>query len=118
MRQKTGRMGEEAAARFLADKGYEILERNWRCRKDEIDIIARDGDWLVIVEVKTYAGAEWISPGEAVPKTKQRCLIRAANAYIERKDIHMEIRFDIISVVLAETGTQINHIPDAFYPLL
>ena len=111
-----GKFGEELAVQYLVDKGYEILERNWHNVHKEIDIIARDGKFLVIVEVKTRQTDEYGNPDIAVTKKKQRMLIAAANAYITRKGLDMETRFDIISIIFKDGEPVIDHIVDAFLP--
>ena len=113
-----GKSGEETAYEFLKKKGFSILEKNWRHNKDEVDLIARDGDFLVIVEVKTRSSLYFGEPQIFVNKKKQAFMIRAANAYILMKDIHMETRFDIISIVQSGDRMSIKHIADAFYPTL
>ena len=113
-----GKMGEELAEKYLRNSGYEILERNWRFGKDEIDIIARDGDFLVIAEVKTRRTNYFGEPEEFVTRQKQRFLIRGANAYIEKMDIDLETRFDILSVLFAGKTYTVKQIKDAFYPLV
>lgn len=110
-----GRKGEELAANHLAGKGYKILEKNWRRGRNEIDLIARDGKYIVIVEVKTRKTNIFSEPEMSVTREKQKTLIRAANAYILHKDIHDEVRFDIISIVTGKGKVEINHIEDAFY---
>jgi putative endonuclease len=113
-----GRQGEEIALRFLRGKNYRILETNWRLGKNEIDIIARDGRYLVIVEVKTRSSNFFAEPESSVTRDKQRTLIRAANAYVRYKNINDEVRFDIIGILVGEGKEEINHIEDAFYPTL
>ena len=111
-----GKLGEELAVDYLTGKGYEILERNWRNIHKEIDIIAKDGKFLVIVEVKTRQTDEYGEPDVAVTRKKQRMLIAAANAYITRKGLDMETRFDIISIIFRDGEPVIEHIEDAFLP--
>ncbi len=111
-----GKQGEEIAVKYLTDKGYEILERNWRNRHKEIDIIAKDGKDLVIVEVKTRKSNSYGEPDLAVNKQKQRLLIYAANAYIYRYNLDIDTRFDIISIYFREGKPIIDHIEDAFLP--
>ena len=111
-----GKQGEEIAVKYLTDKGYEILERNWRNRHKEIDIIAKDGKDLVIVEVKTRKSNSYGEPDLAVNKQKQRLLVYAANAYIYRNNLDMDTRFDIISIYFREGKPIIDHIEDAFLP--
>ena len=113
-----GKKGEELAADFLEKKGYQILERNWRQWRNEIDVIAMDGKYLVIVEVKTRQSNYFMEPETAVTRDKQRALIRSANAYIRYKNINCEVRFDILSILISKTSEQIHHIEDAFYPTL
>ena len=111
-----GKKGEEMARKFLVEKGYEILATNWRYSKDEIDIIARKDNCLVIAEVKTRFSNVFGEPEEFVSNKKQSFLIRAANVYVEKNNITDEVRFDIISVLYHGARWQINHIEDAFYP--
>jgi putative endonuclease len=113
-----GKKGEETAADFLAGEGYKILERNWRFGKDEIDIIAEKGNFIVIVEVKTRSTAYFGEPEEAVDKQKRRFLIRAADKYVNQKAIDLEVRFDIVSIIFEQGKQSIRHIEDAFYPTL
>ena len=111
-----GKQGEELAVQYLTDKGYEILERNWRNIHKEIDIIAKDGETLVIVEVKTRQNDDHGEPDLAVTKRKQRMLIAAANAYLFKTNIDIETRFDIVSIVFSNGEPVIDHIEDAFLP--
>ena len=111
-----GKLGEELAVDYLTGKGYEILERNWRNVHKEIDIIAKDGKFLVIVEVKARQTDEYGNPDIAVTKKKQRMLIAAANAYIFKNRLDVETRFDIISIVFKDGEPVIEHIEDAFLP--
>ena len=115
-----GKKGEEIAAEYLQKKGYKILETNWRFGKNEIDIVARDntGRYVVVVEVKSRHSNYGGEPETAVTRDKQRALIRAANAYIRIKNLQDEIRFDIVSILISKEGEKINHIEDAFYPML
>ena len=111
-----GKQGEEIAVKYLMDKGYEILERNWRNRHKEIDIIAKDGNELVVVEVKTRKNNDYGDPDFAVNKQKQRLLISAANSYIYRNNLDLDTRFDIISIIIKDGNPVIDHIEDAFLP--
>lgn len=111
-----GKLGEELAVNYLTGKGYKILERNWHNIHKEIDIIAKDGKFLVIVEVKTRQTDEYGEPDIAVTRKKQRMLIAAANAYIARNKLDVETRFDIISIVFKDSEPVIDHIVDAFLP--
>jgi len=113
-----GKQGEEIATTYLLKQGYLILDVNWRAGRNEIDIIAQDKDFLVIIEVKARRSDTFMEPEEAVTRDKQQSLIRAANAYIFRKNITLEARFDIISIIHNKDETRINHLKDAFYPRL
>jgi putative endonuclease len=88
-----GNQGEELAVAMLRDKGYLILERNWRVKKLEIDIIAQTADIIVIVEVKTRSTREFGEPGSMVSQKQRLSIIKAANYYIREKDLNNEIRF-------------------------
>jgi putative endonuclease len=110
-----GRAGEAIAVALLEKKGYRILERNWRWGREEIDIIARDGNFVVIVEVKTRSSDLFAEPEASVTRSKQRILVRAANAYVNYRRQYGEVRFDIITIVIRPEGEIVNHIVDAFY---
>jgi putative endonuclease len=111
-----GKEGEELAVRFLENKGWTILERNWRHRHREIDIIARQKDKLIIVEVKVrkQIGGERLE--EHITKKKQRFLISAANAFVLGRKLDKGIRFDIILLTGEKGQYSIEHIEDAFNP--
>jgi putative endonuclease len=111
-----GKKGEALAKTFLEEKGFAILDTNWRHEKDEIDIVAMDGAELVIVEVKTRSTDFFGAPHESVGYRKEQFLIRATESYLEEKDLDVDSRFDIISIVINQKGVQIEHIEDAFYP--
>jgi len=113
-----GKQGEEIATTYLLKQGYIILDTNWRAGRNEIDILARDKDFLVIIEVKSRSNSKFTEPEESVTREKQNSLIRAANAYIFRNNIMLEARFDIISIIHNKNETRINHLKDAFYPRL
>ena len=113
-----GKQGEEIATTYLLRQGYIILDKNWRAGRNEIDLIAKDKDYLVIFEVKSRSKDAFGEPEEAVTRDKQMALIRAANAYIFKHNISLETRFDIISIIHNKNETRINHLKDAFYPRL
>ncbi len=115
-----GKLGETLAADFLKNKNYEILAQNWTFKHEEIDIIALKNKILVVVEVKTRSAqsAAVAEPFLAITREKQRHLIQAANAFIEKNFLDVEVRFDIISVIIAGEKHIIEHIEDAFYPIL
>jgi putative endonuclease len=104
-RARLGAAGERLAAQLLERQGYRILERNWRCRYGELDLVAADGPELVFVEVKTRRGARLGSPEEAITGAKRRRLIAAAQTYLaERGDEQHPYRFDVVAVALDPRG--------------
>jgi putative endonuclease len=111
-----GKKGEQLAKKYLEEIGFKILETNWRYGKDEVDIIAKDGNELVIIEVKTRSTSYFGEPSEAVGLTKENFMIRAAESYLEINDLDTDTRFDIVSIVIDKRSTHIEHIRDAFYP--
>lgn len=113
-----GHEGEEIAKDFLKKKGFEILESNWRFERKEIDLIARIDELIAIVEVKTRSTDYYGNPEEFVTRAKKNFLIKAADAYAQSLDFDAEIRYDIISIVKRGENYSINHIEDAFIPLL
>ncbi|MCK5822940.1 MAG: YraN family protein [Bacteroidales bacterium] len=113
-----GKKGEEIAQTFLKQKGYSILATNWHHRHKEVDIIAEKDNSLIIVEVKSRSNTIHELPQDAVTKKKQRFLIEAANAYVEKNDVDLEVQFDIITVVKHNDKYKVRHIKDAFYPIV
>ena len=113
---KIGPRGERLAAKFLKRLGYRILRRNWNSKFGEIDLIARDGDEVVFVEVKTRASRAWGDPEEAVTPAKRRKLSRTAVEFVERHRLReYPLRFDIVAIVLPKDGDpEFEHFKDAF----
>ncbi len=111
-----GIKGEELALTHLIEKGFLIMETNWRTQHLEVDIIAKYNNFIVFVEVKTRSGNVLVQPADAVDKNKQKLLIRAANAYVLSKNIKEEVRFDVVSIIINNANPLIEHIEDAFYP--
>ncbi len=109
-----GRDGEALAANFLQQKGYEIVDRNWRYGPKEIDIVARDGDTMVFVEVKTRSTLAFELPQEAVTKKKMKNLVEAADAYMIQNNIDLEGRFDIVAVLNGNPPKVIEHLEGAW----
>jgi len=115
-RAKTGKKGEDEAARFLSSKGYEILERNFRKQEGEIDIIARDGDTLIFVEVKAGRQMSFGNPETWVDLKKQQKISLTAELYLQEHDIHdLDCRFDVVAVIFHDRGQHIKHIENAFW---
>jgi putative endonuclease len=103
-RRGLGRHGEELAARHLAGLGYEILERNWRCGAGELDLVARDGDCLAFVEVRTRRGQDMGSPEESVTLAKQARLVALAETYVQEHDWPGPWRIDVVAVEMDTRG--------------
>ena len=112
----TGPAGEEEAAVFLQKRGYKILERNYRKRMGEIDIIARDKNTLCFIEVKTRSSDTLGSPAEAVTKQKQRQIIKLSLYYLKENNISdPQVRFDVVTIdMTSASGSRINLIQNAF----
>jgi len=112
-----GEKGEAIAATYLANEGYKILERNWHYGHKEVDIIARQGDEIVIVEVKTREGDYFEEPWEAVSNQKIRNIVEVADAWLLQKKIDLETRFDVISIVFSDdVNYELTHFQGAFIP--
>ena len=102
-----GRKGEDESVRYLENKGYYIMHRNWRSGKRELDIVARDGNEVAFVEVKTRRNTNFGRPEEAVDNRKIRRIVASADAYVRKYAVDLPIRFDIITVVGAEPPFEI-----------
>jgi putative endonuclease len=116
-RRVTATRGEDEAARFLTRSGFSILDKNVRTRAGEIDLVAREGNTLVFVEVKTRRDMEGDPPQAAVNTRKQNRLGRLALGYLKLKRIRQTpCRFDVVSVIFNDEGAvkAIRHIPNAF----
>lgn len=116
MSLKAGKSAEESAVRYLSDQGFSIIERNVRYPFGEIDIVAKKHQILVFVEVKHRLSAHLSYPYEAVTKAKQRKLILAARAYLQKLPSPVPVcRFDVVSMVGDLANPHIEHFIDAFY---
>jgi putative endonuclease len=115
-RRVLGEQGERLAEDFLRKLGCKILRRNWRTRLGEIDLIARDGDEIVFVEVKLRSTADWGEPQEAVHPGKIRSICLAANEFADRNRLHgYTLRFDVVSVLMPADGLpEVRRYKDAF----
>ncbi len=110
-----GKEGEQRACVFLEELGYTIVEKNWRYKNAEIDIIALFEKTLVIVEVKTRSSLSFGLPQDFVNKKKIKLLLQATNAYVDSFNRMEEVRFDIIAVHQNGSVWEIDHLKDAFY---
>lgn len=113
---QTGQWGENAATEFLVAKGYDIVERNWRLEHLEIDIIARNRQRMIFVEVKTRSSSENADPQLIITKKKLNNMCRAANAYMRLYNSNFSAQFDIIIITGSKDNYKIDHLPDAFFP--
>lgn len=115
-RKNTGRHGEDMAAELLVDKGFRIVERNYRFGRGEIDIIARDKDTLVFVEVKCRNTLEYGPPEYCITESKIHQIRKVAACYLYERSIRdTDCRFDVVTILELEPGRpEINHIPNAF----
>ncbi len=112
-----GKKGEDIAKEYLIKKGYQILACNWFDEHREIDIIAREGNEIVIVEVKSRTSFLYEEPWEAVSNRKIRYLVEAAEDWLIQNAVDLETRFDVISIVFSKDGSyEITHFVDAFTP--
>ncbi len=111
-----GRSGELLAAEYLENKGYMVLDRNWRSGHKELDLVARSGNTLVVVEVKTRGSARFGNPEDAVDMRKIRRLVLATDAYLRLKCLDMNVRFDIVTIIDSGGKVTVEHIEDAFFP--
>ena len=111
----TGKKGEDLATEFLRNRHCHILQRNYRKRFGEIDIVVQDGQDLVFVEVKTRRSQTFGTPFEAVTPRKQHQISKAALAYLTEYDCHeASVRFDVIAVHLSESSPRVELIKNAF----
>lgn len=112
-KQALGRYGEAVAERHLVGQGMVTLDRNWRCDEGEIDLVLRDGDALVVCEVKTRSGLEHGSPHEAVDEQKLERLRRLAQRWLDDHEIARapEIRIDLVAIIHPARGAaQLDHV--------
>ncbi len=110
-----GTAAEELARRYLETRGLTLVARNFRCRVGELDLIMRDGDQLVFVEVRSRRDSRFGTPAESVTRTKQQRLLRAAAVYLQRQRLDLPCRFDVLAILHAESEPQMEWIRDAFH---
>ncbi|MDB9893774.1 YraN family protein [Flavobacteriaceae bacterium] len=109
-----GKKGEELAIDYLIKQGYKIVERNWRFQKAEIDIIARKEETLISVEVKTRSTNDFGNPQDFVNPKKIKLMVLAMNEYVLKKDLNVEVRFDIVAITKNKGSFNIEHLEDSF----
>ncbi|MCR4723798.1 MAG: YraN family protein [Clostridia bacterium] len=117
IKKKRGKDGEDLACRYLEKKGYRILERNFRCRMGEIDVIACDGEYICFIEIKARTRTDYGMPRDAVDRRKQQKLLRCTQLYLK---LHPGLarqyspRMDIVEILYREDGSFVRHTPNAF----
>jgi putative endonuclease len=115
LKQDIGRYGEDRAANFLEDLGYEIIDRNWRSQVGEIDLVARDKDGLVFVEVKTRSGSGFGHPFEAITANKVARMRRLVADWCIAKQVSgVKVRLDAIAVLITGGRVHIEHLKEVF----
>ena len=112
---KKGKEGEDMAVRFLKEKGYEIVRRNYRYKQSEIDLIVKKENWLIFVEVKLRSSDAYGYPEDFVDYKKAKNIIDGAEQYTYEKDWQGNVRYDIVSIRVMRDKTEIIQIEDAFY---
>ena len=110
-----GKKGEQLAIDFLLKNNYEIIERNYRFDKAEVDVIALKENILAIIEVKTRSTLDFGNPQDFVKPKQIKNLVKAVNEYVLENDLDYEVRFDIIAIVKEKKGYKIEHLVNAFY---
>ena len=110
-----GKLGEQKAVKFLQDKGYTILETNWTFQKAEIDILAQKEDTLAVVEVKTRSSLEFGLPQDFVNPKKIQLLVKAVDAFVNKRNLDLNVRFDIIAINKKGQEFVVEHLTDAFF---
>ncbi len=111
-----GKAGEDHAVAYLRQEGYTIRHCNWRCGKKELDIVAQQGNELIVVEVKTRSSSEFGNPEEAITDRKIRNIVSSTDAYLRKFCLDLPVRFDVITLIGSEEHFTIEHIREAFFP--
>lgn len=114
IKQEIGKLGEDIAVNYLKQKGYKILDRNFECRQGELDIIAKDKNEIVFIEVKTRTSNRYGTPSEAVNKIKQKHMLQTIKYYLYTRNLNDEfVRIDVIEVYIRDNLYKVNHIKQA-----
>ena len=114
---ETGKRGEDAALAWLEERGFRLLDRNWRSGHKEIDLVMESEAGIHFVEVKTLTLPAVIRPEEKVDGRKQAALIAAAGSYLAGRHVAKEVQFDVVSVILGDGPPSVEYIPQAFFPI-
>ena len=116
-KKQVGNKGESLAENYIKRKGYKIIQRNYRCRLGEIDIIAKDDDTIVFIEVRTKQNENFGSPQDSVTSTKISKISKTALRFIQEKNLSgFSYRFDFIAITFSQGKPNIEHIENAFMP--
>ena len=110
-----GKKGEQLAIQLLLEKNYEIVARNYIYQKAEVDIIARKKDVLAVIEVKTRSSKGFGNPQEFLKRQQMERIIKAVDAFVIKNNLEVEVRFDIIAIVIKGEHYNIEHLENAFY---
>ena len=113
-RNKLGKEGELIAFMILQRDGFNILETNWKFRKAEVDIIAQKDGFLIFIEVKTRGSKKFGNPSDSIDKKKISLYKDAVEGYLEQYPSELEVRFDVVNIIIGKDETEIEHIPNAF----
>ena len=111
---KLGKDGELIAFMVLQRDGFAILETNWRFQKAEVDIIAQKDGFLIFIEVKTRGSKKFGNPSDSIDKKKISIYKDAVEGYLEQYPSELEVRFDVVNIIIGKDETEIEHIPNAF----
>lgn len=111
-----GCMGEEWATNYLLKKGYNVLHRNWRCGKKELDIVTEFQGVLIVIEVKTRQNEMYGSAEDAITSQKIRRIVASTDAYLRRYQIDLPVQFDVITIIGKAAPFKLEHIEEAFFP--
>jgi len=116
-KQKIGKIGEYAAVEYLIKHAYEVIERNWRYHKAEIDIIAKRNDLLIFVEVKTRQTDRYGKPEDFVSFAQRNMIVNAASRYMSKVNHEWAVQFDVIGILINQKGMvqRLNHYEDVFF---
>ena len=111
---KLGKDGELIAFMVLQRDGFAILETNWRFQKAEVDVIAQKDGFLIFIEVKTRGSKKFGNPSDSIDKKKISLYKDAVEGYLEQYPSELEVRFDVVNIIIGKDETEIEHIPNAF----
>ena len=111
---KLGKDGELIALMILQKDGYNIVQTNWKFQKSEVDVIAQKDEFLIFIEVKTRGSKRFGKQSDSLNKKKISLYKDAVEGYLEQNPTELEIRFDVINIIIGKDETEIEHIPNAF----